>query len=329
VATTATDIADGRSLQGSGRGRYADPAFRVLMIASGAMVLVILALMIGSTTVKSWPIFRHEGLGFFTGTKWAAGAGTADHIQGTYGAWPFIYGTLVTSLIAVVIAVPLAVGIALYLTQMARGRLGRLLTYAVDLLAAVPSVVYGLWGIYYFVPTAVKPVERWLSDHAGFIPLFKGPVYGFNFFAAGIVLAIMILPIISALVREVVNVVPADEQLGAYGLGATRWEVIRHVVLPRSRSGIIGATMLGLGRALGETIAVALLVGGSATVSGSLFHAGYSMAALIALTFGEASDEGLRALLAMGVALFVITIIVNMAARLMVWRLEDPEHAAA
>jgi phosphate transport system permease protein len=172
-------------------------------------------------------------------------------------------------------------------------------------------------------------VERWLSDHAGFIPLFKGPVYGFNFFAAGIVLAIMILPIISAIVREVVNVVPADEQLGAYGLGATRWEVIRHVVLPRSRSGIIGATMLGLGRALGETIAVALLVGGSATVSGSLFHAGYSMAALIALTFGEASDEGLRALLAMGVALFVITIIVNMAARLMVWRLEDPEHAAA
>ncbi|HVM00550.1 MAG TPA: phosphate ABC transporter permease subunit PstC [Egibacteraceae bacterium] len=309
-----------RSLRVHDRGRLADPLFKGAVTACGASVLVILGLMIARTTSDAWPIFRSEGLGFFLGTQWSAGF-SRTAITGEYGAFPFIYGTLVTAAIAITIALPLAVAVALYITQLAPRRLRNPLSYAVEILAAVPSVVYGLWGLLFFLPVVLRPVMNVLADRLGGFFLFEGPVFGVSYFAAGVVLAIMILPIITAITREVVAVNPTDAQHAAYGLGATRWEVIRRVVLPGSFSGVVGATMLGLGRALGETIAAAMLVGGSQRFGSSLLFAGDTMAAHIANTFQDASPETVLALLAMGVALFLVTTVVNVAARVLVWRI--------
>jgi phosphate transport system permease protein len=302
------------------RGARGDAAFGWVLRAAGITVLVVLALMIATTTFHAWPVFRHAGLGFLTGRIWNPGTSRTG-ITGTYGALPFIYGTLVTSAIALVIGVPLSIGVALSVTEVMPQRLRRPLSYAVDLLAAVPSVVYGLWGVLFFVPVVLRPVMDGLANTLGkAIPFFAPPVTSVNLFAAGVVLAIMILPIVAAITREVFAAVPEGERQGAYALGATRWEVISRVVLPRSRAGIVGASMLGLGRALGETIAVALLIGGRAAIDAGLFHPGYSIAALIANTFQESAPEAVKALIAIGVTLFGITIIVNVIARLIVWR---------
>ncbi|MGI8875928.1 MAG: phosphate ABC transporter permease subunit PstC [Egibacteraceae bacterium] len=315
--------ADTTGLQTTGRGRLGDPLFRWLLVGAGAAVLVLLGLMIGSTSLDALPVFRSEGLGFLTGTEWNPGRSRTE-VTGTYGALPFIYGTLVTAAVALVIALPLAVGVALYLSQLAPQWVRAPLSYTVDMLAAVPSVVYGLWGLLFFVPLVLRPyVMEPLHRALGFIPFFEGPVITFSYLAAGAVLAIMILPIITAIAREVFATVPEPERQAAFALGATRWEVMRGVVLPRCRPGIIGATMLGLGRALGETIAVALLVGSTVQIAPSLFAPGYTMASIIANTFQEAAPEGIDALLAVGVALFAITILVNVAARLIVWRMGD------
>ncbi|MEJ2758342.1 MAG: phosphate ABC transporter permease subunit PstC [Anaerolineales bacterium] len=218
------------------------------------------------------------------------------------------------------IAVPLAIGCGLYLTNIAPPKIRNPLTYAIDLLAAIPSVVYGLWGLLFFVPVVIRPVLKFVAETLGeFIPFLSGPVVTYNYAAAGIVLAIMVLPIITAVTREVMSNTPVAEIHGAYGLGATRWEMIRDIVMPRARPGIIGATMLGLGRALGETVAVAMLIGGSQRMPASLFQGGQSMAGIIAITFQEAAPENIKALLGVGVVLFVITVIVNMAARLVIW----------
>lgn len=306
---------------GAGRQRsIADVVFRWTLRSAGAAVLLVLALMIGATTWKAWPIFAKSGLHFFTGSDWAPGLSQTGAVTGTYGAFPFIYGTIVSSLIALVIGVPLSIGVAITLVEIAPRRLGRPLSYAVDLLAAVPSVIYGLWGVLFFVPVVLRPVMNWVSSSLGFIPIFRGPVWNSNYFAAGVVLAIMIVPIIAAIAREVFTSVPDGERYAAYALGATRWEVIRHTVIPRSRAGLVGASMLGLGRALGETIAVALLIGGGLQVDASIFHPGYSIAALIANTFQEATPEGVRALIAVGVTLFGITVLINVFARLLIWR---------
>jgi phosphate transport system permease protein len=216
--------------------------------------------------------------------------------------------------------VPLSVGVALFSTEYAPKRLRSPLTYAVDLLAAVPSVIYGLWGVFVLLPLFLQPVADLLAKYLGWIPIFKGPASGLSYFGAGIILAIMITPIITALTREVLATVPTADRHAAFALGATRWEMIRAAVLPRSRAGIVGATMLGLGRALGETIAVALLVGSVAKVDASVVRPGYSMAAVIANTFSEATGEHIRALVGIGVVLFVMTVIINMAARAIVWR---------
>lgn len=305
-----------------GRG-LSDPLFRWVLIGSSALVLVVLALMIGSTTLDALPIFISQGpWQFLTGTTWDPGFSRTE-ITGTYQAGVFLYGTLVTSLIAIVVALPVSVGIGLFLTDLAPGRVARPLTYLVELLAAVPSVIYGLWGLHFFAPVILKPPAEAVSDTFGWIPLFAGPVISFNFFFAGVVLAIMIIPIISAIVREVFSAVPDSERFAAYAMGATRWEVMRSVVVPRSRPGIIGATMLGLGRALGETIAVALLIGGGTTINVSIFQQGESVAAKIVNTFQEASPEGIDALIALGVTLFAMTIVINIAARLIVRRIGD------
>jgi len=300
-----------------------DPVFRWALLGSGGMVLLVLALMIGSTTIDSIGIFVSQGIwNFLTGTTWDPGFSRTE-ITGTYQAGVFIYGTLVTSLIAIVVALPIAIGIALFLTDLAPPRLARPLVYLVELLAAVPSVIYGLWGLHFFAPVILKPPAEAVSDTLGWIPIFAGPVISFNFFFAGIVLAIMIIPIITAIVREVFTAVPDTERHAAYAMGATRWEVMRSIVVPRSRPGIIGATMLGLGRALGETIAVALLIGGGTVINASIFQQGESIAAKIVNTFQEASPEGIDALIALGVTLFGMTIVINIAARLIVSRMGD------
>lgn len=300
-----------------------DPVFRGALLGSGALVLLVLALMIGSTTIDSIGVFVSQGIwNFLTGTTWDPGFSRTE-ITGTYQAGVFIYGTLVTSLIAIVVALPIAIGIALFLTDLAPARLARPLVYLVELLAAVPSVIYGLWGLHFFAPLILKPPAEAVSDTLGWIPIFAGPVISFNFFFAGIVLAIMIIPIITAIVREVFTAVPDTERHAAYAMGATRWEVMRSIVVPRSRPGIIGATMLGLGRALGETIAVALLIGGGTVINASIFQQGESIAAKIVNTFQEASPEGIDALIALGVTLFGMTIVINIAARLIVSRMGD------
>ncbi len=302
---------------------YSDPIFRWVLLGSSLVVLVILALMIGNTTLDSLDVFVSQGLWpFLTGTTWDPGYSRTE-ITGTYQAGVFIYGTLVTSTIAIVVALPVSIGIALFLTDLAHRRIARPLAYLVELLAAVPSVIYGLWGLHFFAPVILRPPSEAIADTFGWIPLFAGPVISFNFFFAGIVLAIMIVPIITAIVREVFTAVPDIERHAAYAMGATRWEVMRSVVLPRSRPGIIGATMLGLGRALGETIAVALLIGGGTVINSSVFQQGESIAAKIVNTFQESSPEGIDALIALGVTLFAMTIVINVAARMIVRRIGD------
>ncbi len=299
----------------TGKQSGADKWFRRLLALAGASVLIILATMLISTAIDAWPVFQKEGWNFVTGSTWDPGTSRTE-ITGEYGALAFIVGTLVTSGIALLIAVPLAVGTALYLTNVAGRRIRKPLSYAIELLAAVPSVVYGLWGLLFFVPVVLRPAMEFIGDSLGrFIPFLAPPVVTYNYFAAGVVLSIMVLPIITAVTREVMSKTPDSEIQAAYGLGATRWEMMKFIVLPRARPGIIGATMLGLGRALGETIAVAMLIGGAKQIPDSVFLGGQSMAGIIAITFQEAAPENVRALIGVGVLLFVITVIVNMIAR--------------
>lgn len=313
------------SLRASGKARWGDPIFRTLVLGSGLSVLLVLGLMIGSTTRDAIPVFQYQGfVSFFTSDVWMSGS-ERDTFTGEYGALSFIVGTLVTSAIAIVIAVPLAIGVSLFINRIVPARWRSMLSYTVELLAAVPSVVYGLWGLLFFGPLILLPVARWLSSAFAGTPLvgflFEGPVPNVNYFIAGNVLAIMILPIITAIAREVMARTPDEQIEAAFGLGATEWEVMRKVILRRSFAGIVGASMLGLGRALGETIAVAMLIGGQQRWGTSLFFPGQSMAGHIAVTFGEAAPETVDALIAIGVGLFVITIIVNVLARVLVWRL--------
>jgi phosphate transport system permease protein len=305
-------------LQGSRRGRAADPVFRWAMTACGAGVLLVLAWMITSTTTDALPILRQEGLDLFFSADWDPGSSRdPGNIEGSYGGLEFFFGTVVSSVLAMVFAVPLAVGIALYLTQLAPERIRRPLTYTVDLLAAVPSVIYGLWGSLFLVPILL-PMMNWVLETFGFLPFLGDRVTVRNLFVASLVLGIMILPITSAVVREVMATVPRDERWAAYGLGATRWEVMRGVVLPRARAGIVGGSMLGLGRALGETIAVLLIIGGNPRLTLALFDTQQTVAAQIASGFAEASPEHIRGLIALGVGLFVITIGINVIARAVV-----------
>ena len=299
--------------QRKGVGRRADSLFAVFAALSGVLILLVLAYMVISTTGTALPVFGSQGISFVTSAEW-------NPSGGQFGALAFIYGTVVTSVIALLIAIPLSLGVALFLTEYSPRRLKGLVGYAVDLLAAVPSVVYGLWGVFILLPLFLQPVSDFLADYLGFIPIFGGPASGLSYFGAGVILAIMITPIITSLCREVFATVPTADRHAAYALGATKWEMIRQAVLPRGRAGVVGAVMLGLGRALGETIAVALLIGSSVTIDASVVRPGYSMAAVIANQFQEATGDHIRALVGIGVVLFALTIIINMAARALVWR---------
>jgi phosphate transport system permease protein len=299
-------------------GRRGDLIFRWMTQLSGVLVLVIILAIAGFLLNRAAPAFRQMGLRFFTERGWSP---DADHPS--FGIAALAFGTVVSSICALVMAVPVALGSALFLTEVAPPRVGRWTGHLVDLLAAVPSVVYGLWGIYYLVPR-LNPLERWIdSKVGGLIPLFhsRNAVYGKSLFAASVVLAIMILPIIAAISREVFRQVPAEDREAAMALGATRWETIRLSVLPYSRGGIVGAIMLGLGRALGETIAVALVLGSVFKVDLHIFEpGGNTIAANIATKFGDSGAGGRQALIASGLVLFAITLVVNVIARGVVYR---------
>ena len=277
------------------------------------LILLVLAWMVVSTTGTALPVFGSQGISFVTSSEWSPS-------NGQFGALAFIYGTVITSVIALIIAVPLSLGVSLFLTEYSPKRLKAPIGYAVDLLAAVPSVIYGLWGVFILLPLFLQPGADFLATYLGFIPIFKGPASGLSYFGAGVILAVMITPIITSLCREVFETVPNADRHAAYALGATKWEMIRQSVLPRGRAGIVGAVVLGLGRALGETIAVALLIGSAVRVDASWLRPGYSMAAVIANQFQEATGDHIRALVGVGVVLFALTILINMGARALVWR---------
>jgi len=294
----------------SGRRPLGDRGFQILALASGLLVLVILVLIAITTTQQASSWFTAEGAKIFS-TTWNPAANQ-------FGALAFVYGTAITAVIALIIAVPVSVGIALLLTEVVPYRWARPIVYVIDLLAVVPSVVWGLWGILVFAPW-IQHIYASIGSGAGGIPvlgsLFGPPTSGASFFTAGIILAFMITPIVTSLSREVTATVPAIDREGAYALGATRLEMIRGAVLPHSQGGIVGAVLLGLGRAMGETIAVALVIGSSATITSHLFAPGYNMPAVIANEFGEASGEFRAALMGLGVLLFIFTIIINVIAR--------------
>jgi phosphate transport system permease protein len=263
-----------------------------------------------SRSSLSWHAF---GLRFFATSDW-------DPVNEQFGALPFIYGTLVSSLIALIIAIPLSVGVAVFTTEMCPRALRGPLSFFVELLAAIPSVIYGLWAIFVLVPLLSNYVEPFLGKILGWTGLFVGPAYGIGMLAAGVILAIMIVPIISSITREVMMVVPQNQREGVLALGATRWEMIRVGVLRNARAGIAGGIILGLGRALGETMAVTMVIGNRPEIAKSLFAPGYTMASVLANEFSEATgDTYLSALIEIGLALFLVTIIVNALAQLLVW----------
>jgi phosphate transport system permease protein len=287
-----------------------DRIFQILATAAGLLVLVILVLIAVSTSQQSSSWFSTEGWKIFT-VDW-------NPATNNFGALSFIYGTLITAAIAIILAVPVSVAVALLLTDVVASRWARPIVYVIDLLAVVPSVVWGLWGILVFAPW-LQHIYTSIASGVKGIPvldaLFGQPVSGASFFTCGIILAFMITPIVTSLSREVIATVPAIDKEGAYALGATRWEMITGAVWPHSQGGVVGAVLLGLGRAMGETIAAALVIGSSPVITSHLFAAGYSMPAVIANQFGEASGEFRAALIGLGVLLFVITIIINLIAR--------------
>lgn len=284
---------------------------------SALLVVALIAAIAGFLLVRALPAFHRAGWRFLTESAWFP-----DASPPRFGIAALAFGTVVSSLVALALAVPVAVGTALFLTELAPPRVGRWVGYLVDLLAAVPSVVYGLWGVYFLVPWLL-PVERGLDRTLAFVPLFdsRNGTYGRSLFAASVVLAIMILPIISAIAREVFRQVPHSHREAAFALGATRWEAMRVAVLPYSRGGVVGAAMLGLGRALGETIAIALVLSASFKVDWHILEpGGNTIAANIATKFGEAGPQGRGALIASGLVLFAITLVVNVIARGVVYR---------
>jgi len=283
------------------------------MLACGLCVLALVGLIVFELVTKSKLSWQAFGWKFFFQSDW-------DPVNEQFGAWPFVYGTVVSSILALILAVPLAVGVATFITEMCPRSLKGILAFTTELLAAIPSVIYGLWAIFVLVPLLRLYVEPFLAKYFGWTGLFEGAPYGIGMLAAGIILAIMVVPIISSITREVMTAVPQQQREAVLALGATRWEMIRTGVLRNARAGILGAIILGLGRALGETMAVTMVIGNRPEISRSLFAPGYTMASVIANEFSEATgDVYLSALVEVGLALFLVTIIVNILAQILVW----------
>ena len=307
------------SPEASRSGAGADRLFGLVTAGAAWLVLILLGAVALSMAWGGRLAFETFGWSFVTSREW-------DAVAGRFGALVPIYGTLVTSLLALVIAVPVSIGIALFLTDIAPPWLRGPIAIAIELLAAIPSIIYGMWGLFVFAPFMATHVEPWLNDHLGSIPmvgaLFSGPPIGIGLLTAGLVLGIMIIPFISAVARDVFNAVPASLKEAAVALGSTRWEILSRVTLPYTRSAIIGATFLGLGRALGETMAVTFVLGNAHDLSASLLMPSNSIAAAIANEFAEADSDLYRSsLIALAFLLFVVTFIVLTAAKLMLVRM--------
>ena len=300
-------------LHSSRVSKYLDVLFRYSLLICSISIIAVMALFFYELTSRSKLSIAKFGFHFFTGDTW-------DPVSGDFGAMPFIYGTLVSSLVALVLAVPLAVGVSVFVTELCPRFLRGIISFTVELLAAIPSVIYGLWGIFVLAPLLRTHVEPWLAKTLGWTGLFTGPAYGIGMLAAGIILAIMIIPIIASVTRAVLVAVPQSQREAVLALGATRWEVVRMAVLRNARAGIMGGVILGLGRAIGETMAVTMLIGNRPEVAKSLFAPGYTMASVIANEFSEATDDlYLSALVEIGLVLLIVTVVVNACARLLVW----------
>jgi phosphate transport system permease protein len=282
------------------------------------------ALLIGLVIIlvkDAMPAISRFGFSFITNSTW-------DPVKEIYGALPAIYGTLLSSLIGLLIAIPISLGAAIFLVELAPKWLKGTASFVIEMLAAIPSVIIGLWGLFVLVPVVRSPIENWLGTHLGSLPFFQGPPFGVGFLAAGIILAIMIIPIITAVSRDAMRAVPNEQREAMFALGATRWEMIRQSVLPYCRSGIVGAIILGLGRALGETMAVTMVIGNSYKLTASLFSPGSTIASTIASQFGEASaGVSVGSLVELALILFGVTLLVNVIARALVWRMTSVKAA--
>jgi phosphate transport system permease protein len=305
------------------RANYGDRIFKLLLTVAALAVPVLLGFLVYELWSGADLAIRRFGLDFVTTSVW-------DPVAEQFGALPLIFGTLLSSLIALFIAVPLSLGVAVYLTEFAPKAVRQPVAFLIGLLAAIPSVVYGLWGIFVLVPALRTTAFPLLRKLFGFLPLFQGPIYGPSMLAAGIILAIMIMPYIMSVSREVLLAVPNTQREASLALGATRWEAVTSAVIPYARSGIIGAIVLGLGRALGETMAVTMLIGNRHEIAASLFAPGYTMAAAIANEFSEAvGDMHISALAYVAFVLFLVTVLVNAAARLLIWRVARGSSAGS
>ena len=307
----AHEPAAGVSLERQSNG---DRVFRVVLTLAAIAIPVLLAFLVFELWSGARLAIDRFGLGFITTSAW-------DPVAENFGAVPLVFGTLLSSFLALLIAVPLSLGVAIFLTEFAPMRIRQPVAFVIGLLAAIPSVVYGLWGIFVLIPLLRTTVFPFLERLLWFLPFFEGPIYGPSMLTAGIILAIMVMPYIMSVAREVLVAVPNSQREAALALGATRWEAVRTAVLPYARSGIFGAIILGLGRALGETMAVTMVIGNRHEISASLFAPGYTMAAAIANEFSEAvGDLHLAALAYVALMLFAVTVIVNAVARLLIWR---------
>jgi phosphate transport system permease protein len=296
------------------RVNYGDRVFKLVLTLAALLIPVLLAFLVYELWTGSRLAIDRFGFSFVTSSTW-------DPVAEEFGAFPLIFGTLLSSLIALVIAVPLSLGVAIYLTEFAPKVVRQPVAFLIGLLAAIPSVVYGLWGIFVLVPALRTSAFPLLRKVLGFLPFFQGPIYGPSMLAAGIILAIMIMPYVMSVSREVLLAVPNTQREAALALGATRWEAVTTAVVPYARSGLIGAIILGLGRALGETMAVTMVIGNRHEIAASLFAPGYTMAAAIANEFSEAvGDIHLSALAYVAFLLFVVTVLINAGARLLIWR---------
>ena len=301
---------------------YADRIFQWIIATFGAIMLAL----VGLIAVELWRgslEARHAfGLGFVTSTGW-------DPVARTFGAAPYIYGTLVTSAVALLIAGPIGIGTAVFLTDLAPRWMRNPVGFLVEMLASIPSVIYGLWALFALVPLVRQNIEPWLEDHLGFVPIFEGPKYGVGLLSASLVLTIMILPTVTSISRAVLQSVPTNQREGAFALGATRWEVASNITLPAARAGITGALILALGRALGETMAVTMVIGNRGEITNSLFALGDTMASVIANQFSEATYTLYTSVLVeIGLILFIVTVLINLGARLLIWRTSGSEGSA-
>ena len=315
MSEAAVPLAEKKKLSG-------DALFKWFILVMAGSILVILFLMILEMVKESLPAIRRFGWRFVVSREW-------DAVQGEFGALDFLYGSVVSSVLAILLATPLSVGAALFITDIAPRRVGNVIAPVVELLAAIPSVIYGLWGVLVMAPWLQATVQPWLIEHLGFLPFFQGAPYGVSMLAAVFILMIMIIPIITSITKEVLLAVPTTQKEAAYALGATRWEMFRMALVPYARSGVLGAVILGLGRAIGETMAVTMVIGNTPQISLSLLAPGYTMPSVIANEFAETTSKlHASALMEIGLILLVVTLIINAMARLLIWSVSRGDTGA-